>query len=129
MDFTPELTLHGHTQASRKVALKAEVNGRVIDTPVEKGAQVAKGAVICALDRRARDQELAEARARLQQRRLEYEAAKKLAAAGRPWPRRKQPMRRRRRRFGARSWISPTPVFGHRSMGWWPIGPLRSATI
>ncbi len=82
VDFTPELTLHGHTQASRKVALKAEVNGRVIDTPVEKGAQVAKGAVICALDRRARDQELAEARARLQQRRLEYEAAKKLAAAG-----------------------------------------------
>ncbi len=81
-DFTQELTLRGHTQASRKVVLKAEVDGRVMDTPVEKGARVEKGAVICALETRARDQELAEARARLEQRRLEYEAAKALAAAG-----------------------------------------------
>ncbi|RMF70942.1 MAG: efflux RND transporter periplasmic adaptor subunit [Alphaproteobacteria bacterium] len=81
-DFTQELTLHGHTQAWRKVALKAEVDGRVVATPVEKGARVDKGAVLCVLESRARREELAEARARLEQRRLEYEAAKKLAAAG-----------------------------------------------
>ncbi len=82
VDFTQELTLRGHTQASRKVAVKAEVDGRVVDTPVEKGASVAKGAALCVLESRARDQELAEARARLEQRRIEYEAAKALAAAG-----------------------------------------------
>ncbi len=81
-EFTQELTLRGHTLASRKVALKAEVDGRVMATPVEKGAHVEKGAVICELESRARKEELAEARARLEQRRLEYEAAKKLAAAG-----------------------------------------------
>ena len=81
-DFTQELTLRGHTQASRKVALKAEVDGRVVATPVEKGAHVEKGTVICELESRARDRELAEARARLAQRRLAYEAARRLAESG-----------------------------------------------
>ncbi|GIX18112.1 MAG: hemolysin D [Rhodothalassiaceae bacterium] len=81
-DFTRHLRLRGRTEAWRKVELKAEVEGRVVATPVEKGAAVEKGAVICELESRARAEELEEAKARLTQRELEYEAAQKLAAAG-----------------------------------------------
>ncbi len=80
--FTQHVLIRGRTEAIRAVELKAEVEGRVEDTPVEKGARVDAGSVICRLsadDRRAR---LNEARALMAQRRLEYDAARALAKKG-----------------------------------------------
>ncbi|TDL78139.1 efflux RND transporter periplasmic adaptor subunit [Palleronia sediminis] len=57
--------LRGRTQAMREVAVSAETGGRVISEPLRKGAEVARGDVLCELDPGTRDASLAEAEARL----------------------------------------------------------------
>ncbi|MGR3323131.1 MAG: efflux RND transporter periplasmic adaptor subunit [Pseudooceanicola sp.] len=57
--------LRGETEAARQVELRAETSGRVISTPLRKGAQVEENDLICELDPGTRDSSLAEARARL----------------------------------------------------------------
>lgn len=79
---TRSLTIRGQTQAIRKVDVRAETSGTVIGLPVEKGAQVAKGDILCELSLNARDAKFAEAEALTRQRWLEYDASKKLAAKG-----------------------------------------------
>ncbi|WP_308909772.1 efflux RND transporter periplasmic adaptor subunit [Pseudokordiimonas caeni] len=81
-DFGHEASVRGHTEALRKVALKAEIDGRVIATPVEKGTRIKKGDVICRIDTADRAASLAEAKALLDQRQLEYNVAVSLAAKG-----------------------------------------------
>ncbi|RMD89704.1 MAG: efflux RND transporter periplasmic adaptor subunit [Alphaproteobacteria bacterium] len=80
--FTQHVLIRGRTEAIRAVDLKAEIEGQVEATPVEKGARVDAGAVVCRLaadDRKAR---LEEAKALREQRRLEYDAARELAKKG-----------------------------------------------
>lgn len=77
-----EITLRGRTEALRTVALKAETEGRVVALPVEKGALVREGTVICRLATDDRAAALAQARATLRQRELENSAATQLAAKG-----------------------------------------------
>ncbi len=77
-----EITLRGRTEALRTVALKAETEGRVVGLPVEKGALVREGTVICRLATDDRAATLAQARATLRQRELENSAATQLAAKG-----------------------------------------------
>jgi multidrug efflux system membrane fusion protein len=77
-----EITLRGRTEALRTVALKAETEGRVVGLPVEKGALVQEGTVICRLATDDRAATLAQARATLRQRELENSAATQLAAKG-----------------------------------------------
>lgn len=75
-----ELVILGKTKASRKVDLKAETSGKVVSLSALKGQKVKKGDVIAQLamdDRRAR---LAEAKALLRQRQIEFQAAKELSA-------------------------------------------------
>lgn len=74
-----ELVLFGHTEAERKVDLRAETVGRVEELATTKGRPVAEGDLVVRLamdDRRAR---LAEADALVGQYRIAYEAAKQLS--------------------------------------------------
>ena len=57
--------LRGHTQAARQVDVKAETSGKVISTPLRKGADIKAGQILCQLDPGTRESALAEARARL----------------------------------------------------------------
>lgn len=78
-DFTQEITVHGRTEALRAVSMQAEVSGRVIETPVERGGRVRKDDLLCRLAPNERMARLEEARALAAQRRIEYEASAKLA--------------------------------------------------
>lgn len=76
--ITP-LVVHGHTEASRRVVVRAETAGRVAEVPVDKGTTVAAGAVLARLDMGNRRERLEQAQALVAQRDLEFNAASKLA--------------------------------------------------
>lgn len=78
-NFTQTVVVRGRTEALRSVDLKSEIDGRVVGTPVEKGARIEKGALVCKLATNEREANLAQARALAAQRKLEYEAAEKLS--------------------------------------------------
>ncbi|HMR33265.1 MAG TPA: efflux RND transporter periplasmic adaptor subunit [Geminicoccaceae bacterium] len=73
-----EIVLNGRTAPARKVELRAEVTGRVVELPAERGAAVSAGRVVAMLDRRDREAWLRQARAALAQAEAEYEAGRKL---------------------------------------------------
>ena len=77
-----DVTLYGRTAPARSVELKAETRGRVTAIGAERGEQVAAGEVLVRLDARDRDARLAEARATVYQREIEYEAQKPLLEQG-----------------------------------------------
>ncbi len=77
-----ELSLTGHTEAVRTVDVRAETYGQIEELRVEKGERVEAGQVIARLDARDRQARLKEAQALLRQRRIEYEAARKLNERG-----------------------------------------------
>lgn len=80
--WTDQVLVRGRTQALRKVAVKAEVPGKVAATPAREGAHVKTGEVLCEIavdDRKAR---LDEAKAALAQARLDHSGAVTLAAKG-----------------------------------------------
>ena len=79
---TAEVVLRGRTEARRKVDVKAETHGRIIELPLEEGARVQAGDVLVRLAPEDRPARLAEAQALLEQRRMEYEAARRLAEKG-----------------------------------------------
>ncbi len=72
----------GHTEASRRVTLKAELDGPVEAILVERGATVAEGELIARIDPEDREARLAETDALLRQRQAEYDAARKLNERG-----------------------------------------------
>ncbi len=76
------VVIHGHTEAIRKVDIKAETPGRVVDLPAAKGAQVKKGDIIARLALDERAAMLKEAEALVRQRQIEFTAAKRLKAKG-----------------------------------------------
>lgn len=78
----PELVLSGLSEPARLVTLRAELAGRVVDTPVAQGERVPAGAPIVRLDPRERPERVRELEAKLAQRELEYEAASRLGARG-----------------------------------------------
>jgi len=75
-----ELVVLGKTEASRKVTLKAETAGRIIAIKAKKGDKVKKGDVIVQIALDDRQSRLLEAKAKLRQRQIEYQAAKELSA-------------------------------------------------
>jgi multidrug efflux system membrane fusion protein len=77
-----DVTLYGRTAPARSVELKAETRGRVTAIGAERGEQVAAGEMLVRLDARDRDARLAEARATVYQREIEYEAQKPLLEQG-----------------------------------------------
>lgn len=79
---TDLLLLTGRTEPTRQATLRAETAGRVVDVGVGEGIQVTSGEVIVRLEMGDRDARLAEAKALVEQRRIEYEASRKLSDKG-----------------------------------------------
>ena len=77
-----EVVLRGRTQAVRSVAVKSEIAGRIIHLAVTKGKRVKAGALIAKIDMQDRASRLAEGRALVRQRQLEYKAAIALSKKG-----------------------------------------------
>ncbi|MDP2124749.1 MAG: efflux RND transporter periplasmic adaptor subunit [Parvibaculum sp.] len=76
------VAVRGRTAAKRAVEVRAETQGTVSELPVEKGAPVKAGEVLCGINLDARDAQLAEAKALARQRQLEYDASRQLAEKG-----------------------------------------------
>jgi len=74
--------LRGRTAANRLVEIKSETDGRLAELAVEDGSLVKAGDVIAKLSPGDRPARLAEARALLAQRKVEYDADKKLSQKG-----------------------------------------------
>jgi membrane fusion protein, multidrug efflux system len=77
-----EVVLNGRTEANRTVRVAAETAARVVELPRRKGERVEAGDLIARLDQRDREASLADARATLAQRELDYEAARRLGERG-----------------------------------------------
>lgn len=77
-----DITLYGRTEPSRSVTLRAETHGRIIDIMAKRGARVAGGQSIVRLAMNDRQQKLAQAKALLKQRKIEFDGAKKLNTQG-----------------------------------------------
>lgn len=80
--FVNDVVLTGITEASRTVTLRSEIEGMVTEMPAEKGEAVAEGDALMVLDVRERAERLKEARERVKQREIEYNAAANLAQKG-----------------------------------------------
>jgi multidrug efflux system membrane fusion protein len=72
------IVVNGKTAPARIVQLSAETDGRVEFTGAERGANVARGETIVRLDERDRNARLAQAKATLKQREVEYQGRLKL---------------------------------------------------
>lgn len=77
-----DIVLTGITEASRTVTMRAEVEAMVTELTADKGDKVKQGDVILKLDARARKERVAEAKERVRQRGIEYNAAANLAQKG-----------------------------------------------
>jgi len=77
-----DVVLHGRLEPSRRVDLRAEVNGRVAAVLAAKGANVKAGQPVVRIAMDDRRERLDEARALLAQRRLERQAAEQLFRRG-----------------------------------------------
>ena len=72
----------GRTEAKNAVSVRAETTGRVAEIVAEKGSMVEAGTVLVKLDPENLPAKLAEAKARLSQRKIAYESARKLSKGG-----------------------------------------------
>ncbi len=72
----------GHTEAVRKISLRVELDSRVVDLPVPRGAQVKQGDLVARLAVDDRAAKLQEAKAWLNQRKVELDAARQLQKRG-----------------------------------------------
>lgn len=81
-DTSARLTLRGRTAADRSVQVSAETTGRVISPPLQRGAEVEDGQVLCRLDPGTRDAELAEAEAALEEAQVQASGVARLAEKG-----------------------------------------------
>ena len=79
---TKIVQVYGVTEASRRVDLKAEVEGRVTKIVAREGSFVTKDAEILHIEMRDREAALAEAEAVVKQRKIDYKVAQKLAMQG-----------------------------------------------
>lgn len=72
------IVVNGKTAPARVVQLEAETDGRIVAVGAERGSNVRAGEMIVRLDERDRRARLAEARATLKQREVEFAARDKL---------------------------------------------------
>ena len=81
-EYAREVMARGRTAPNREVVLKAEISGRVVAVPAEKGQAVAEGDVICELAAEDRPQRVVEAEAAVAQAEIDYQGALKLKQKG-----------------------------------------------
>jgi multidrug efflux system membrane fusion protein len=77
-----QLLVRGRTEENRQVKVRAEAAGRVVALPVEKGATVNTGDVLCKIAIDSRDKSVVEAKAIQIQAALEYAGVKDLGTRG-----------------------------------------------
>lgn len=80
--YSDMVQVTGRSQASKTVALKAEIAGQLVTLDKEEGAKVAEGDRLASLEVLDRAARAAEAKQRVNQRQIEYNAAKKLEDKG-----------------------------------------------
>lgn len=76
------ITLSGQTRADRRALASTRASGTVVDLAVRRGALVEKGDVIAVLSDEAREAQVAQAEARLEQARAQAEARLRLIENG-----------------------------------------------
>lgn len=76
------LVLRGRTESKRTVEVKAEISGKVVSRPVERGMQVARGDLLCQLAVDDREVAVAEARAALENAIIEHKGSLRLKEQG-----------------------------------------------
>ncbi len=81
-DFAPQINVRAHTEADRRVELRAETAGRVVALPVAEGQAVKRGDTLCELAVDDRQLRYTEAKSAAELAELEYEASKKLRLGG-----------------------------------------------
>ena len=76
------LRIRGKTQNKRTVTVRAEIAGRIVERPVERGSRVSAGDLLCRISLEDRQASLVESQAALHQARLEYQGRLELQARG-----------------------------------------------
>jgi len=76
------IIISGKTEANKRVEISAETDGRLIFVDLEEGQPLSKGQVIAKMSIDERQAILTRAKVLLEQREIEYEAAKKLEIKG-----------------------------------------------
>jgi multidrug efflux system membrane fusion protein len=76
------LVLSGRTEADRKVTITARTGGVLTELRIKRGSAVKKGDIIAVLSDEAREAQVAQAKALLNQRFTELEAKRRLIATG-----------------------------------------------
>ncbi|MFW6093733.1 MAG: efflux RND transporter periplasmic adaptor subunit [Pseudomonadota bacterium] len=79
---TEHVVLRGRTENKRTVEVKAEIAGRLVERPVDRGSQVDAGDLLCRLSTDDREAGLKEAQAAAEQARIEYEGSLRLEKEG-----------------------------------------------
>ncbi|MBT8149617.1 MAG: efflux RND transporter periplasmic adaptor subunit [Gammaproteobacteria bacterium] len=79
---TRYLVMRGKTQSKHSVEVKAETDGRVVDRPVERGARVKKGDLLCQLKINEKELLVEEMRTALEQAKIEYKGSLRLQKQG-----------------------------------------------
>lgn len=82
VDHNPTLILSGRTEADHKVALSARTGGVLSELRVKRGQRVKKGDVIAVLADEAREAQVQQAQALVEQRKAELDAKRSLIASG-----------------------------------------------
>lgn len=80
-EVTRTIVVNGKTAPARITELSAETDGRIASIGAQRGANVDRNTIIVRLDERDRSARLAEARATVKQREVEYEARAKLSTS------------------------------------------------
>ncbi len=77
-----DVTLRGHTEAERKVEVKAETAGAVAAVPAQEGSTVRTGDLLCELEVDSRAAMLNQARAHMREAELKYQGSLALSQKG-----------------------------------------------
>lgn len=76
------VTLRGRTEANRRVAVRAETSGLIVELPVEKGDVARAGDMLCRIDAGSRPARREESRAAVTVAELEYDGVRRLEERG-----------------------------------------------
>ncbi|MFN3656876.1 MAG: efflux RND transporter periplasmic adaptor subunit [Pseudolabrys sp.] len=82
VEHSPTLTLSGRTEADHKVTITARTGGVLTELRVKRGQHVEKDEIIARLSDEAREAQVAQAEALVEQRKAELEAKRTLIASG-----------------------------------------------
>ena len=81
-DYASVILVTGQTEASRQTKIRNQIPGRVVEIGAREGQAVTRGQVLVIFDQEDWPARVEEAKARVIQREMEHEAAKKLARKG-----------------------------------------------